>query len=77
MKARCGNPKNGEFHRYGAVGITVCDRWKNSFENFLADMGERPPRMTIDRRNNDVGYTPENCRWATGHEQRVNQRRMK
>lgn len=68
MRTRCLNPKADQFHRYGAKGITVCDRW-NDFRNFLSDMGVRPSGTTLDRRKNDKGYEPGNCRWATMREQ--------
>lgn len=72
MKARCFNPNNRKYPRYGARGITVCERWL-VFENFLADMGPRPsPRHSIDRINNDGNYEPSNCRWATMPEQMRN-----
>src|SRR5882757_3130190 len=62
---RCHNPRDKDYYRYGAKGIVVCDRWKNSFEDFFQDMGERPANMTLDRFPNKVGnYEPGNCRWA-------------
>lgn len=72
---RCHNPSSSAFHRYGARGITVCDRWRNDFGVFLLDMGNRPSlKHSIDRKNNDLGYSPENCRWATVLQQRHNRR---
>jgi hypothetical protein len=74
MRHRCANPRSPDFPDYGGRGITVCERWR-SFDDFLADMGERPAGTTIDRAENDEGYRPGNCRWATPLEQRHNQRR--
>lgn len=64
MNERCGNPKHRAYASYGGRGIKVCERW-SSFENFLADMGRRPAGHQIERKNNDRGYEPENCVWAT------------
>ena len=75
MKERCCDPKNKRFADYGGRGIKVCDRWLNSFENFLADMGLKPsPEHSIERKNTDGDYEPDNCKWATQIEQANNKR---
>ena len=75
MKTRCTNPKSDGWKYYGERGISVCDRWLHSFESFLADMGERPEGMTLDRIDNDCNYEPDNCRWTTPVEQVRNRRK--
>lgn len=73
MRDRCRNPKNHAYLDYGGRGIEVCERW-HKFENFYADMGERPAGLTLDRINNDGNYEPGNCRWATRAQQGRNKR---
>lgn len=74
MRGRCMNPNNSRWESYGGRGIKICKRW-NSFENFLADMGEVPERLTLERVNVDGDYKPSNCKWATWEEQARNKRK--
>lgn len=74
IKERCHNPNSQNYPSYGGAGITMCDRWRNSFENFIADMGKAPsPKHSVDRFPDRKGiYEPSNCRWATPKEQASN-----
>ncbi len=75
LKHRCSSIKNKNYFNYGGRGIKVCDRWINSFENFYADMGNRPSKNhSIERGDNDLGYNPENCYWGTTEQQSRNKR---
>jgi len=75
MRSRYGNPTNSSFERYGGRGIKVCPKWDDSYEAFCQDMGPRPSSdHSIERVNNDLGYAPKNCVWATATEQANNRR---
>ena len=75
MRSRCTSPSNSSYARYGGRGILVCSRWENSFEAFLDDMGFRPSsEHSVERVDNDKGYDPANCHWATPVEQANNRR---
>jgi hypothetical protein len=77
MRGRCLNPSNRAYKHYGGRGIKVCDRWLNSFENFLADMGEPKPGDSIEREDVNGDYTPENCKWIPMAEQARNKRNVR
>lgn len=75
MKNRCNNPNNRSYKNYGGRGITVCERWMESFDNFMKDMGNKPgDQYSIDRRNNNAGYCKDNCKWSDKKEQANNRR---
>lgn len=75
MRARCLNPNNKHYADYGGRGISVCDRWAD-YRSFLADLGERPPGYSIERRDVNGNYCPENCLWIPLADQRLNQRNI-
>jgi len=74
MKRRCNDPNNVGYKYYGARGIKVCDRWLNSFENFFTDMGKKPEKFTLERKDFDGNYEPSNCIWVSKKEQQRNKR---
>lgn len=77
-KQRCTNPKHARWGDYGGRGITMCDKWLRGFAYFIADVGEKPsPTHSLDRIDNERGYSPDNCRWATAAEQVANRRPRK
>ena len=76
MIRRCHDKKYDSYSYYGERGITVCYEWRTNFWQFVNDMDDRPEGFTLDRIDNDKGYHKDNCRWASRHDQRMNQRRQ-
>lgn len=74
MKSRCANPENQDYANYGGRGISVCKEWESSLQQFIADMGERPEGFSLDRIDVNLGYSPDNCRWADWNTQMDNRR---
>lgn len=75
VKSRCRRPGDSRYHRYGGRGIQMCDRWADSYVNFLSDMGRAPSKNhSIERIDNDGDYEPSNCKWATNEEQNKNKK---
>lgn len=72
MKQRCNNHNSPSYHRYGGRGIAVCKEWEKDFNQFVSDMGKRPIGTSLERINNEKGYSPSNCKWATRKEQQRN-----
>jgi hypothetical protein len=76
MRARCSNPSHISYKNYGGRGISVCNEWQD-FENFYADMGDRPEGATLERIDNDKGYSKDNCKWASWSENNRNRRSIR
>jgi len=77
MKSRCNDKHSVGYSCYGGRGIKICNKWLNSFENFLKDVGKCPTGLTLDRINNNKGYEPNNCRWATKEQQFANMQKSR
>jgi hypothetical protein len=75
MRARCHNPKNQAYERYGGRGIFMCDEWLDNFDRFYEDMGPKPEGMDLDRIDNEKGYSKQNCQWISRKENTRNTRR--